>query len=91
MKSYVWGKRESLYLKKSLPNKLYLIRFIWRKGKTWESTSIKNINIKIDEEDQAILLLSSLPNAYEHFMDTILYGKQSLTMAEVKSALNSKE
>lgn len=52
---------------------------------------LKNINIRIDEEDCAILLLSSLPRTYEHFVDTMLHGKYSLTEAEVKYALNSKE
>lgn len=31
---------------------------------------IKNIDIKIDYEDCAIMLLSSLPRSYEHFIDT---------------------
>ena len=42
---------------------------------------LKNIDVKIEEEDQAILLLSSLPKVYEHFVDTLLYGKQTLTMS----------
>uniref|UniRef100_A0A803Q7N1 CCHC-type domain-containing protein n=1 Tax=Cannabis sativa TaxID=3483 RepID=A0A803Q7N1_CANSA len=50
-----------------------------------------NIGVKIDDEDQEIMLLSSLPKAYEHFVETILYGKDSLTMTEVKAALSSKE
>ena len=52
---------------------------------------LNNIGVRIDEEDQGIILLSSLPKSFEHFVDTILYGKESLTMADVKSALNSKE
>ena len=52
---------------------------------------LTNIGVKIEEEDQAIILLSSLPKPYEHFVNTLLYGKQTLTMSEVKAALNSKE
>uniref|UniRef100_A0A803NRR5 CCHC-type domain-containing protein n=1 Tax=Cannabis sativa TaxID=3483 RepID=A0A803NRR5_CANSA len=52
---------------------------------------LNNIGVKIDEEDQGIVLLSSLPKSFEHFVDTILYGKESLTMTDVKSALNSEE
>ena len=52
---------------------------------------LKNINIKIDDEDQAIILLSSLPKRFQHFVDTMLYGKTTLSMDEVKVALNSKE
>lgn len=51
---------------------------------------LKNIGIKIEEYDQAIMLLSSLPKQYEHFLDTMFYEKQTLTMAEVKYALMSK-
>lgn len=41
---------------------------------------LKNIVVKIQEEDHAIILLSSLPKNYEHIVDTMLYGKQTLTM-----------
>lgn len=48
------------------------------------------MGVKI-EEDQAIMLLSYLPEVCEHFVDTTMYGKQTLIMNEVKLALNSKE
>uniref|UniRef100_A0A803P3H5 GAG-pre-integrase domain-containing protein n=1 Tax=Cannabis sativa TaxID=3483 RepID=A0A803P3H5_CANSA len=50
-----------------------------------------NICVKIEEEDQGIVLLSSLPRCHEYFVDTMLSGKETLTMFEVKVALNSKE
>lgn len=49
------------------------------------------VGVEIEEEDQAIILLSSLSKVYEHIVDTMLYGKETLTMTEVKSVLNSKE
>ena len=52
---------------------------------------LSSISVRTKEEDQAIILLSSFPQLYEHFVDTMLYGKQTLTMTEVKAALNSKE
>nr|GEU67525.1 zinc finger, CCHC-type [Tanacetum cinerariifolium] len=39
-----------------------------------------NIDIEIDDEDQAFMLLTSLPSSYENLMDTLLYGRESLTM-----------
>ena len=45
----------------------------------------------IEDEDQALLLLSSLPKSYNNFKDTLLYGMESLTLDEVQAALNSKE
>lgn len=47
--------------------------------------------MKIKEEDQAIILLSSPPKAYEHIVDTILYGKETLIMIKAKLVLNLKE
>ena len=52
---------------------------------------LKSINIKIDDEDQAIILLSFLPKRFEHFANIMLYKKATLSMGEVKAALNSKK
>ena len=52
---------------------------------------LENIDVTIDHEDQALLLLSSLPKSYVTFKDTLLYGRESLTLDEVQAALNSKE
>ncbi|KZV56298.1 hypothetical protein F511_00295 [Dorcoceras hygrometricum] len=100
----LWNKLESLYLKRSLANRLYLKKSLYtihlEEGKDLKKhmdefnkiiLDLKNVDIKITDEDCAILMLSSLPRSYEHFVDTMLYGKETLTMAEVKSALNSKE
>nr|GFA89879.1 retrovirus-related Pol polyprotein from transposon TNT 1-94 [Tanacetum cinerariifolium] len=34
-----------------------------------------NIDIDIDDEDQALMLLTSLPSLYDNFMETLLYGR----------------
>ena len=42
--------------------------------------------------DKALLLLFSLPKSFEHFKDTILYGKEgTTTLEEVQAALGTKE
>ena len=47
---------------------------------------LENIDVTIDDEDQALLLLSSLPISYAIFKDILLYGRESLTLDEVQAA-----
>nr|GFB79303.1 retrovirus-related Pol polyprotein from transposon TNT 1-94 [Tanacetum cinerariifolium] len=42
-------------------------------------------------EDLALLLLTSLPASYEHFVDTLLYRREASTLEDVMATLNSKE
>nr|GFA77518.1 retrovirus-related Pol polyprotein from transposon TNT 1-94 [Tanacetum cinerariifolium] len=39
---------------------------------------LANIKVKFEDEDFALLLLTSLPASYEHFMDTLLYRREAL-------------
>src|SRR5438270_10931187 len=52
---------------------------------------LENIDIKVESEDQALIVLSSLPASYETFVDTLLYGKNTIFLDDVSSALKSKE
>ena len=52
---------------------------------------LENLEINIEDEDQAIFLLNSLPKQYDHLKDTLKYGKEALTLEEVLSAVFSKE
>ncbi|GJS19267.1 hypothetical protein Tco_0447899, partial [Tanacetum coccineum] len=52
---------------------------------------LANIDIEIEDEDKALMLLTSLPSSYENFVETLLYGKESLTIKDVLATLNSKE
>ena len=49
------------------------------------------IDVKIDEEDKALILLSSLPQSYDHIVTIMLYGKKTLILKEVTSTLLSNE
>ena len=37
---------------------------------------LENIDIKMDNEDQALILLNVMPKIYEHFKDAMLYGRE---------------
>nr|GEX69700.1 retrovirus-related Pol polyprotein from transposon TNT 1-94 [Tanacetum cinerariifolium] len=50
-----------------------------------------NIEVNFGDEDLALLLLTSLPELYEYFVDTLLYGRDALTLEDVMATLNSKE
>ncbi|KAH9777913.1 hypothetical protein KPL71_007181 [Citrus sinensis] len=52
---------------------------------------LENVNIIFEDENRALILLSSLPDSYEHFMDTLLNERQSLTLKDMKDALKSKD
>ncbi|GJY87425.1 retrovirus-related pol polyprotein from transposon TNT 1-94 [Tanacetum coccineum] len=100
----VWSKLETLYMTKSLANKLYLKKKLYtfymlagRKISTHIDEfnkivlDLANIEIKFEDEDLTLLLLTSLTASYEHFVDTLLYGREALTLEDVMATLNSKE
>ncbi|KAF7815134.1 Retrovirus-related Pol polyprotein from transposon TNT 1-94 [Senna tora] len=99
-----WKKLEELYLAKSLTNRLYLNKRLYNlrmiegtmvKSYLDEFNSIimnlKNVDIKIEDEDQAVIVLCSLSPSYDTSVDSMLYGKESISLDDVSSALKSKE
>ncbi|GJX05355.1 hypothetical protein Tco_0191271 [Tanacetum coccineum] len=100
----VWSKLKTLYMTKSLANKLYLKKklytFYMPAGRKISEhidefnkivLDLANIKVKFEDEDLALLLLTSLPASYEHFVDTLLYGKEALTLKDMMVTLNSKK
>ncbi|MFQ6635011.1 hypothetical protein Gotur_010610 [Gossypium turneri] len=53
--------------------------------------NLKTIEIKIDDEDQAMLFLCSLPFLNKSFRETLIYGKDKLSFEDVKGHLLSKD
>ncbi|CAJ2662759.1 unnamed protein product [Trifolium pratense] len=52
-------------------------------------TDLTRLGVQMDDEDKAIILLCSLPESYDHLVTTLTYGKESITLASISSALLS--
>ncbi|GJZ23670.1 retrovirus-related pol polyprotein from transposon TNT 1-94, partial [Tanacetum coccineum] len=100
----VWPKLETLYMTKSLANKLYLKKKLYTLcmptgRKIFEHIDefnkivldLANIEVNFEDKGLALLLLTSLPASYVHFVDTLLYGREALTLEDAMATLNSKE
>ena len=58
----------------------------------WIAIALASIDEeKIGDESQAIILLNSLPKSYKEVKAAIKFGRQSITLDEVISALRSWE
>ncbi|GJX53834.1 hypothetical protein Tco_0282203, partial [Tanacetum coccineum] len=45
----------------------------------------------VSDEDQALLLLTSFPLYYDNFVETLLFGRDTLNLEDVLTTLNSRE
>ena len=85
----IWEKLESLYMAKSITNRLILKNRLYdlrlEEGKTLKPhlenfyffvMDLQNIEIKLNDEYLAIYLLYSLrPLSYKNFRETLIYGR----------------
>ena len=86
---------------KSLPNKIYLKKklfgFKMDPSKGLEENldkitiDLANIDKKISDENQAIILLNSLSDSFKEVKATIKYGKDNLSLDDVLGALRSRD
>ena len=44
---------------------------------------LDSIEVKIEGEDKALLLLASLPSSFDNIMTTLLFGKDTLRLNEL--------
>ncbi|GJU08247.1 hypothetical protein Tco_1124677 [Tanacetum coccineum] len=97
-------KLETLYMTKSLANRLYLKKnlytFQMHPGKSQSEHidefhklvgDLAAIDTAISDEDRALLLLTSLPSSYDYFVETLLYGRDTLKLEDVLAILNFRE
>ncbi|MFQ6658975.1 hypothetical protein Gotur_028041, partial [Gossypium turneri] len=100
----LWKRLETLYATKPLANRLVLkqrlFMFRMNEGELLRDhisqfitllNNLKNVKVQIDDEDQAMLLLCSLPPSYKSFRETLIYGKDKLSFEDVKGHLLSRD
>lgn len=98
----LWEKLEKLYIAKSLTNKLHLKRKLYKLkmdegGNLMDHMNVFNgyldqlrkVDVKVEEEDKALLLLTSLPDSYENLVTTLLHGKDTVSLEQVQASLVS--
>ncbi|KAK5803339.1 hypothetical protein PVK06_030984 [Gossypium arboreum] len=102
--SALWKRLETLYVTKSLANRLvlkqHLFTFRMNEGELLRDyisqfitllNDLKNVEVHIDDEDQAMLLLCSLPPSYKSFRETMIYGRDKISFEDVKGHLLSRD
>ncbi|KAJ4720887.1 Retrovirus-related Pol polyprotein from transposon TNT 1-94 [Melia azedarach] len=100
----LWVKLEGLYMTKSLTNKLLLKQRLFslrmQEGMPLRDhldqlntilLELRNIDVKVEDEDAALILLVSLPLLYENFVQSFIVGKDAVSLEEVRSSLHTRE
>ncbi|KAL8464383.1 hypothetical protein ACS0TY_034056 [Phlomoides rotata] len=85
----IWKKLESLYQTKSVSNKLYvkqkLLDFRMLEDKNLSEQlntfnryvdDLEDLDVKLEDDDNALMLLNALPRSLENFKDVVLFGRQ---------------
>ncbi|KAL0440732.1 UNVERIFIED_CONTAM: Retrovirus-related Pol polyprotein from transposon TNT 1-94 [Sesamum radiatum] len=96
----VWKKLEIQFMSKSIIKKLYLKQRLYglkmQEGSDLGQhinvfnhiiTDLARLDVSIENEDKAMILLCSLPFSYEHLMTTLTYGKEIIKVDEITAAL----
>ena len=100
--SAIWTTLETQFLDKTAPNKLFLKQELYglkmQEGANLTEhvnafnrviSDLARIEVKVEDEDRALLMLTSLPKSYKGLVVTLTYGKTSITSSEVQTALLS--
>ena len=100
----LWKMLEDKYMTKSVENRLYLkkklFRFQYRVGISMSEhlndynkilADLQNLEVEIKDEDKALLLLNSLRDTYDHLITTLLYGNNEIKFNDVSNALTNNE
>ncbi|KAL8543074.1 hypothetical protein ACS0TY_003814 [Phlomoides rotata] len=85
----VWKKLKSLFQTKSVSNKMYvnqkLLDFRMSENKNLSEQldtfnryvdDLEDLDVKLEDDDNALMLLNALPRSLENFKDVVLFGMQ---------------
>ena len=100
----LWEVLEEKYMKKCFENKLYmkkkLYRFTFAPGMSMNDhvnsfnkilADSLNFDEKFEDEDNALFLLNSFPDEYDHLTTTLIHGKNSATFDVLCGVLYNSE
>ena len=100
----LWQRLKNTYMEKNMMNKLWLKKQLYSlrmpKGGDLVShiqrfnqvcSEVMSLDVKIEEEDRALLLLCSLPGSYDGLITTLVYGKETLNYEDVVGVLRPNE
>jgi gag-polypeptide of LTR copia-type len=96
----LWEKLENIFMKKSITNRLWLkLRLYSLHMKECTSISshimeftftlndLDRLGVKVEDEDQILLLLCLLSTSYKVFREMIVYSREKIILEDVKSTL----
>ena len=99
----LWAKLKKIYMTKSLANRLYIKSRMFTlkmaEGSSLDDhidefnqvcDTLETIDEGLDDEGKALLLVGSLPQSYSNLVDALMYGRSTLSLDEVKAALNTR-
>ena len=89
----VWKKLEELYRTRAFPNRIYMKDgFKIEESKPIDDSldefnklvlDLESLDVKVEDEDKAIILLNSLPKSLKNFKETLKYGRDAITFDDV--------
>jgi len=96
----LWCRLESLYMMKSLSNKLFMKKQLYSLRMKQCTSILQHLNtfnkilndllaleVKLEKEHKALLLFSFLSLSYDHLATIIMYGKKTLELENVRQML----
>lgn len=96
----IWLKLKSQYMSKSLKNKLnikwklYGLKMVEGADMAQHINTFNQLisdmlrtNIKFNDEDNAMMVLTSIPSSYEHLVTILCWGKETLEFKEISGVL----